>query len=272
MWSWHIWLTDYNPRLAHDACKTASPGHPNPLVMMKYNLGATDTGGKFTCITRAYRQGFHYQWGRKDPFPGGAGEKADCRAGQQYYYNVKGGIGDFNYSKAGGSLVLGYQHPMNFYISTAFPYDWQGKTVRQDLWGNPGMKWKGNVNAESGMKTCFDPCPPGWKVPPRGTWSKASVTGTEKGCFFYGNTSGSGEAAFYPATGYRYYFQGALMDVGTHGYYWCSSPSSESATNAGFMSFYGGQLNALYSGSRAYGLAVRCARNESRNSYIRKNP
>ena len=270
LWSWHIWFTDYNPDVQYDAYKTDAAGHPNPLLMMKYNLGATDQSGALSNVANAYKHGFLYQWGRKDPFLGGVGETTDCTAGTQYYYNKAAGVADFVYNGTGGSLVLGYGNPMRFYTNSSSPYDWQGSTVKNDLWGNPGITWSGDLNSESGIKTCFDPCPPGWKVPPRGTWNAVFATtptgttpnasgGFAMGYNFYYTAVGSGSTTFYPASGYRYFSSGALFSVSTLGYYWCSSPNSSGSTIAGSLGFDSSYVYPLNGNFRAGGFGVRCA-------------
>ena len=283
LWSWHIWFTDYNPDVQYDAYKTAAAGHPNPLLMMKYNLGATDQSGALSNVANAYKHGFNYQWGRKDPFLGGVTETTNCTAGTQYYYNKAAGVADFVYNGTGGSLALGYGNPMRFYIGSAEPYDWQGSTLKNDLWGNPGITWVGTstsfINSESGIKTCFDPCPPGWKVPPRGTWNtifattvvthSGSDTPNVLGSFsmgynFYYTAVGSGPTTFYPALGSQNSRSTGtpMYGVGSNGYYWCSSPASNSsyyAAAAGSMllNAWVWPLRSVY--DRACGFGVRCA-------------
>ena len=266
LWSWHIWFTGYNPDVQYDAYKTSTAGHPNPLLMMKYNLGATDQSGALSNVANAYKHGFLYQWGRKDPFLGGVAEATNCTAGAQYYYNITDGVADFVYDGTGGSLALGYVNPMRFYIGS----DWQGSTVKQDLWGNPGITWNSRINSESGIKTCFDPCPPGWKVPPRGTWRAVFATtttgttpnqtgGFAMGYKFYYTAVGSGSFTFYPASGQRYAPSGALSGVSTYGYYWCSSPYSSSSTSAGNLVFDSSNMYPLEGYDRSNGFVVRCA-------------
>ena len=68
VWSWHIWVTDYNPDLT-------AQKYISGAVMMDRNLGALDAGVGPT----AY--GFLYQWGRKDPLIG-SGD------GSEYFANT----------------------------------------------------------------------------------------------------------------------------------------------------------------------------------------
>lgn len=81
LWSWHVWVTDYHPDATGDASvdepetkrkqKYTYGNHPNQYPIMDRNLGAL---AGYTTIPaeeedRSKAHGFHYQWGRKDPFP-----------------------------------------------------------------------------------------------------------------------------------------------------------------------------------------------------------
>lgn len=61
LWSWHIWVTDYDP--------SSQAPKLNRLSWMTRNLGALSDDYDETGSAK----GFVYQWGRKDPFPSGAG-------------------------------------------------------------------------------------------------------------------------------------------------------------------------------------------------------
>lgn len=61
LWSWHIWVTDYDP--------SSQVPKLNGLSWMTRNLGALSDDYDETGSAK----GFVYQWGRKDPFPSGAG-------------------------------------------------------------------------------------------------------------------------------------------------------------------------------------------------------
>lgn len=54
LWSWHVWVTDYDPETDADL-------YASGAKMMDRNLGALNNGGDVASY------GFFYQWGRKDP-------------------------------------------------------------------------------------------------------------------------------------------------------------------------------------------------------------
>ena len=58
LWSWHIWITKYNPRSTN-----IKFGGYN---WMDRNLGARDTA----YVPNHGAGSIYYQWGRKDPIPG----------------------------------------------------------------------------------------------------------------------------------------------------------------------------------------------------------
>ena len=69
---------------------------------------------------------------------------------------------------------------------------------------------------------------------------------------------GSDQTIWYPASGYRYYDDGGLSNVGDVGYYWSwsASPYSDSAFYLGFN--YNGDGGPSNDSNRAYGYSVRC--------------
>ena len=81
LWSWHIWVTDYNPDATGNETvlepstkrkqKYAYRNDISSLPMMDRNLGALEgyTSVPADEIAKSRTNGLHYQWGRKDPFP-----------------------------------------------------------------------------------------------------------------------------------------------------------------------------------------------------------
>ena len=80
LWSWHIWVTDYSPDATGNKdvqlpeskrkLKFSRSDLPDQLPMMDRNLGAM--AGYTTVppnpLEISKTNGYHYQWGRKDPF------------------------------------------------------------------------------------------------------------------------------------------------------------------------------------------------------------
>ena len=85
LWSWHIWVVDYDPNLTAQTYLSGS-------VMMDRNLGALDAG----TTTTAY--GLLYQWGRKDPFVAPVSENNFAQTTPANTLSSVDNIADYNYS------------------------------------------------------------------------------------------------------------------------------------------------------------------------------
>ena len=104
VWSWHVWVTNYNP-------STAIAPSNNGYNFMDRNLGAAATGA----TASAY--GLYYQWGRKDPFITG-----------QFITEVP----------TSDNLDVAVKSPNIFYTPAVSPYDWTGTTQYNSLWNTSG--------------------------------------------------------------------------------------------------------------------------------------
>ncbi|MDD7134145.1 MAG: fimbrillin family protein [Bacteroidales bacterium] len=160
----------------------------NAGTMMDRNLGATSaTPGEVGCL------GLLYQWGRKDPH-----------------------IGSSSISEAKFSASTGIWGIKMGYLSVSFaeenPTIFSGNTMSVGSW--------------TLMKSTDDPCPLGWKIPDKTTWTKACGTKDKfhttynevnRG-FDFSMELGDSPSIWYPASGYLGY-PGELKNVGNVGYY-----------------------------------------------------
>ena len=202
-----------------------------------------------------------YQFGRKDAFPGVA--TSDLKAG---------GITE----NAGDNMTISnnIQNPDKFYI------------YGSSLWTNYGYYnlWSADNTVTGGynqgndnpvVKTVYDPCPVGFKMPANNAFtgftttglnstsqSEMNVDGTDDwqqwtnnfGHNFWTNSSKTATINF-PASGLRLSDDGSLGYVGSFGYYWSAVPGNTySGCNLYFSSGY---VGPLYYGARTYGFAVR---------------
>lgn len=200
VWSWHLWFTP-EPRMVTYA---------NGRVLLDRSLGAV---GTTPGSAEAY--GLYYQWGRKDPFCGGTAPETSATAFAQAAENsvVNPAFADTHAWKqesgaAVSTLEYAAAHPLSFLSNKGATgvYDWLAKP-RADLWNT--------------AKTCYDPCPVGYKVPDRDTWDDFAddqdryVDGTsewdgEK----YGMTYIFGDLRdWYPTSGYRNRDKGNLAGL-----------------------------------------------------------
>lgn len=140
VWSWHIWCTD--------APQTRT--HANGSVFQDRWLGAYDTApgakGAF---------GLLYQWGRKDPFFGGI-DAQDCEdyseppftvAVNNTIMNPDYGL-EWTFVGEGADLVRSAAEPTHFFHAPS--HDWLAEH-NEGLWAK--------------VKTDYDPCPAGYRVP-----------------------------------------------------------------------------------------------------------
>lgn len=200
-----------------------------------------------------------YQFGRKDAFPGVA--TSDLKAG---------GITE----NAGDNMTIAnnIQNPDKFYI------------YGSSLWANYGYYnlWSADNTVTGGynrgndnpvVKTVYDPCPVGFKMPANNAFtgftttglnstSEMNVDGTDDWQQWTNNfghnfwTSSSKTATInIPASGLRNYADGSLYLVGGSGYFWSAVPY-----NSGIgchLDFASGNVDSLNSSDRADGYAVR---------------
>ena len=195
---------------------------------------------------KGYPYGKLYQWGRKYGQGYDTSYDADEPAIEEGPVSLKYGQNEDN------SNV--------FFTSTSdFRYDWLS-TQDDKLW---------NSGTESApVKTEYDPCPEGWRVPTYTELeiliSKSSWTTNDgqEGYWFSGASDTKYDVpvdedtkVFFPAAGYRRNGDGFANGRGSYGYYWFSSPNGSNAYDLRFVS------NGTYandSSSRAYGYSVRC--------------
>ena len=240
LWSWHIWLTDE---------PAAQEYFNNAGVMMDRNLGATSaTPGKVEAL------GLLYQWGRKDPFLGSASISDNYEAKSTILWPVP-----VESSPNTGTIAFATAHPTTFISGKRKAnHDWCYKPGDNSRW--------------QPYKTIYDPCPAGWRVPDggsNGVWSKAfggssywitssNWDSTNRGMDFARTDRRLGYSVpiWYPASGYRNDYSGALFSVGSNGYYWSVSPYGNGAYSLYF--YDDGYVYPASDYYRAYGQSVRC--------------
>lgn len=165
LWSWLIWATPEPGTMTH-----------NEATFMDRNLGAIDVGN---CM-----RGFCFQWGRKDAF-----SAADGNNYAPYTYVPAASTVFDKVSGSNQSIEYTVKHPTTF-IGNSSDYTWMSEELTTKPW-------------RSDVKTIYDPCPVGWRVP-----TKENISGI----------SGL------PATGIHHDDSG-YNDFGNPwtGYYWSAS-------------------------------------------------
>jgi uncharacterized protein (TIGR02145 family) len=144
----------------------------------------------------------------------------------------------------------------NMFYYNSYPYDWCSPQ-NDNLW---------NSGTESRpVKTEYDPCPEGWRVPTYAEFDKlnnnySSWTTNElgqEGYWFSGTSSYTAAVpqVFFPAAGSRGNYDGKANSRGLYGTYWSSRADSDRANPLNFISTAVGLGG---SGGRAGGYSVRC--------------
>ena len=241
IWSWHIWRPASSP--GDVECYTPKNGG-RTFTMMGLNLGAFNNE-----VNDVKAYGLHYQWGRKDPFPG----STDTNTNTPYFNGVVTENGySFIAQSEGVTIQVAIGAPMSY--NSGSSYDWL--SVRQDnLWGNPYVQ----PNPDLGSKSIYDPCPVGYRVPPLDTWGQATASNSNWDTNGRNLSVGvGGTTYFYPAAGYRT-SNGWLNYIGADGYYWASSPDASFPRYGGNIYFSQSSLYPAYYCDRAYAHSVRCA-------------
>jgi uncharacterized protein (TIGR02145 family) len=263
LWSWHIWVTSYNPNITNQT-------YANGIIFMDRNLGATTKDlpdvSQWTAASQVKTDvgsfGLLYQWGRKDPFPGSASIttiSATAVTGVGTNPIIYDGAGTA-YSVASAPTCTGAT-PTGLASSIANPFTFYYGTdscTRNDiLWG--------------AVKTVYDPCPIGWRVPGKDFWvgldTKKAGTSTSNlwddfslfpwsdNTKFIGRTI-SGVTGSYPASGIRNGSAGGFSYVGVSGYYWSSAVNG---SDGYYLCFNSGSVYPAIS-NRGNGFSVRCVK------------
>ena len=236
-WSFHIWVTDYNPNEA------AGQKLHSGKIFMDRNLGALSNNYD----VQGNARGLYYQFGRKDPFPKGSG-----------WSNSFSGV--FNSSAMPSvSTVLRPLNAIPASINNSFTFyrrgsnDWVLSQESNNLWNTPG-----------GNKTAFDPCPDGWRIPKQfdlgqfdSPWYGLSNTNLVTGVQLNGR--------YYAPVGY-YPFSGnintsnpsAMVNTGTNAYYWSSWQNSLTPNTATGLIISTTTVDINTTIDAGFGASVRC--------------
>ena len=266
VWSWHVWVTDYNPEADIFEWTDANG---NTYRYMDRNLGAL-SAQKYSKDAL----GLMYQWGRKDPFPGSDDVESQIQKrmydinGNQIYMKIEERP-TYN-DNTSTNLQLAIEHPDVFYgaPSSAWPVvDWltdKASLQNNDLWG-------GKTNA----KTIYDPCPEGWRIPAAGSgWGfrneyKKKGSLNDDGaydesypwfqdydkCIGFRYKTKAGKEYWFPLVGKLDPNNGTLQSVGGSGYY---NTCTDNSNTVFYECLAWGNPASESMLNRTHGAATRC--------------
>ena len=204
-----------------------------------------------------FKYGKLYQWGRKY----GQGYNGVLYDGD---WNYLGEYSDAYIPElvAGPvSLETGQSKDNNnnfYYNNLSFPHDWCSPQ-NDNLW-NFGTE-------ENPIKTEYDPCPEGWRVPTyaeldelNNNYSSWTTNANGQSGYWFSGPNSYTETApqvFFPAAGYLY-GEGDTGSRGSDGYYWSSRPISTDADHLIFSCYNGSCFVYTLYTARMVGSSVRC--------------
>ena len=291
LWSWHIWVTDYVPGTG---LKTITNFQNYNYTILPVNIGwcdekrenyaerqvkvrfkqQTTQGYAGTTETVTVKQKAHtniilgdntyFQWGRKDPFVG-------AHAGNinKTWYDASGAThtdelpatSSFPYEDV--CITSGITQPNTFCTNNYMDYKYA------NLWSANNTVYTANDNPV--VKTIYDPCPAGYKMPPSNVFTGFTTTGQNtsnssqfnvqgpwnNGWNFYCDPSKT-QTVFFPGTGWR---NGSSVPslVGYDGTCWSGPYYTGGGWNLGFPT---GHMFPLSGNHRSLGFGVRAAQEE----------
>lgn len=186
LWSWQMWVTDYNPDAAlnyvpnvDDSGNELQFSYPvSNGEVHRYNFPAWRTGIYRDCfimdrnlgniaaapyVKTAKKGHLYYQHGRKDPLTSMSGSGSTLHA----VYNQLEGFARAMVGVAGTGFqdnvpysVYYPTHKLGWSISSSVP--WQYDKYK---YCDPVCYWGDPKATKPSTKSLFDPCPPGWIVP-----------------------------------------------------------------------------------------------------------
>ncbi|MDR2388722.1 MAG: hypothetical protein LBD89_02910 [Tannerellaceae bacterium] len=224
VWSWHVWcMPEEDSGNSYGGYVNSGYHDPNQSLLMKRGLGQ---GG-----TTAAERGLYYQWGRKDPFMWDVvGNGPDSQEKADTLIN-------FHYKDMSTVVDEAIKLPTTFFKNAT---DWLSAT-NNNLWD------------ASGIKTYYDPCPEGWRIP-----------------LYYSDmdeTPWKNDAVSYISTARTKFLNGYLHPSSADifndviGYIWTASVNGNQAR---YTEITSGGLTFTGSAPRTSGYSVRCVKDLKR--------
>ena len=243
LWSWHLWCTPVPQIIEY----TASRYTGNEYKVMDRNLGATTSTPALGTT-----QGLRYQFGRKDPFSG----SLTYDGVKTILYDVRSSASEVESTNDESVTVAkSINTPNILRLRGGMGISWCETSDMKYLWGN--TETDNYYYPSSTIKTIYDPCPVGYKVPPADVllvlckgnektyicWATDSEI--EKGFYiksrdkygttFYCDNAGVDDTKliYLPET---YYPKWQAGDLYSFGEYWTSAPHwTDNKTRWGYM-------------------------------------
>lgn len=260
MWSWHLWFTD-SGALSTIAFNNADGetqhftrdnlgyvidtySGTSYVTPRRVRVTVTQTGSKQTATFEIIQNPgtwditFHdtkYQFGRKDAFSGSSVGAPTIGSGKTTYQNSILNPGTFNPYGSGNA-------------------DWCSSTYNNG-WAVGNTSTADNVSTSAIVKSVYDPCPAGFKMPGSNAFKGFSTSNGSWAKGYTSTDSSNGSSLFFPAAGYRSSSSGELLYDDSRGSYWSAVPYD--AGRGWYLLFYSGFVRPQFNSDRAYGRSVR---------------
>ncbi len=250
LWSYHVWVSAVS-----DVTYTNTP--KGTFKMMDRHLGATSTTAK---DRNAY--GLFYQWGRKDPMARNLTAPYPAAGNTPTYGNdpsphQKSVAAD----ASNGTIAWANGHPDTRLLSAA---DWyMGAGGNDLLWG-----W---IDANSGVKTVYDPCPAGYRVGDYNCFAElipetSALCNAQYGHMMTVDGTGGTTKSYYPTGGYLTQNIDFMQYMEYRGYIWNNQPATgPNGTDAAYPNrfmYNNAGITKVKGEYRAAGMSVRCVKVE----------
>ena len=282
LWSWHVWVTDEDINNVIEITN-----HQNVKYnFMPVNLGQCD-GNTITYEERSCKVKFtagdqskeitikqlanviatgsnapFYQWGRKDPlYPSNGMDNTT-----KIWYDKEGMPSTANPMQ--GTFSTGNDCIKNCILNPNLMHNKNfGDNTYYNLWSADNKTTSANDNLV--IKTIYDPCPVGFKLPASNAFTGFTTTGesvssstqvngtwssSEKGWYFYTNSEKT-QSIFFPALGYRSYSTMRPGSIGTQGCFWSAHPVAKG--NNYYLRTSSVDVQPTYMVDRGFGYALR---------------
>lgn len=272
LWSWHIWVTEYilgnvNDNMSDNSAAATPEGNVykwEGYIWMDRSIGALSA----KLGVKSY--GMIFQWGRKDPFTPASAVGSNVEGipiydvnGNKVYPSGKSYNTFTNYL-----FNEAMNNPTMFYSFTSEGIsDWYGTPGHLQLWDYPN-------------KTCFDPCPAGWCMPPVDAIKNISKSSGKTTIVYDKNSNQQNNRVyannlpdlFWSYLGIREQYTGLVDAAGVTGIFWTAGYHTNNLPRiyGGFEAQYNtykkgdGETTHIYRNSKD-GLGGRCVKISSSN-------
>lgn len=244
IWMWHIWVPESDPTINSQMFKNekgeeywvmaTNLGAISPS-RMSYNSNDPSTGAAF---------GLYYQWGRHIPF--------------RTFSDTPIYIFDTSSSTLAERTTLTYalQNPNFVLYFDVASHDWYSATP--NMWN---LRWTKKNAQGKRVKSPFDPCPAGWRVPDVDI-NESAWQGLETSAATQEGSGVNTRAGYFPFAGYLADGNAMRGDVGQRAYNW--SADSYLDVNAANLYIENTTVYSKYGMNKANALSVRCVKDKAR--------